>query len=165
MESENKEERFKHTGYNCYEPLPIGEYVVSICEVLKKTSRDSNDYWSWTLKVVEGDNIGLIVFTNTSTSEKKSKRLWMILTAIGFDPNKDFDIDLSEFKGRKLKICVDGIDEYNGSKREKISKFLPVDEKKQTFPVAHEGSKNEEPVPDNGNKGKKGKKRISSDEL
>lgn len=112
------------TGVESYTRCPEGEHLVRVKKMDMGTVQGSgDDCLKAVFEVLEGDGKGCQVFETFSLGEKALWKLKQFLVAIGMKADGKLNLDLDKLEG---KICVIDVihDEYNGTKRAKISSYM-----------------------------------------
>ena len=117
------------TGVESYTRCPEGEWLAKVTKIEEGTVQGSgDDCLKARFEVIKGSAKGCAVFETFSLSEKALWKLKSFLEAIGMKANGRISLDLDKLEG---KICVIDVihEEYNGTKRAKISAYIkPEDE-------------------------------------
>lgn len=122
--------RVDMTGVESYTRCPEGEFTAKCKKIDMGTVQGSgDDCLKAQFEVLSGEGKGCSVFETFSLGEKALWKLKSFLEAIGVKANGKISLDLDKLEG---KICTIEVfhDEYNGSKRAKISsysKYVPED--------------------------------------
>lgn len=118
------------TGVESYTRCPEGEFTAKCKKIDMGTVQGSgDDCLKAQFEVLSGEGKGCSVYETFSLGEKALWKLKSFLEAIGVKANGKISLDLDKLEG---KICTIEVfhDEYNGSKRAKISsysKYVPED--------------------------------------
>lgn len=117
------------TGVESYTRCPEGEWLAKLSSIEEGTVQGSgDDCLKARFEVIKGSAKGCNVFETFSLTEKALWKLKSFLEAIGMKANGKLSLDLDKLEG---KVCIIDVihDEYNGSKRAKISAYIkPEDE-------------------------------------
>ena len=117
------------TGVESYTRCPEGEWLAKLSSIEEGTVQgSSDDCLKARFEVIKGSAKGCNVFETFSLTEKALWKLKSFLEAIGMKANGKLSLDLDKLEG---KVCIIDVihDEYNGSKRAKISAYIkPEDE-------------------------------------
>lgn len=111
------------SGVESYTRCPEGEHVVRVKKLEMGTVQGSgDDALKAVFEVIKGDGKGCQVFETFSLGEKALWKLKQFLVAIGTKADGKLSLDLDKLEG---KTCVIDVihEEYNGSKRAKISNY------------------------------------------
>lgn len=112
------------TGVESYTRCPEGEWLAKLTKIEEGTVQGSgDDCLKARFEVIKGSAKGSNVFETFSLSEKALWKLKSFLEAIGMKANGRISLDLDKLEG---KICVIDVihEEYNGTKRAKISAYI-----------------------------------------
>ena len=115
------------TGVESYTRCPEGEWLAKLTKIEEGTIQGSgDDCLKARFEVIKGSAKGSTVFETFSLTEKALWKLKSFLEAIGMKANGRISLDLDKLEG---KICVIDVihDEYNGTKRAKISAYIKPD--------------------------------------
>ena len=115
------------TGVESYTRCPEGEWLAKLTKIEEGTVQGSgDDCLKARFEVIKGSAKGSTVFETFSLTEKALWKLKSFLEAIGMKANGRISLDLDKLEG---KICVIDVihDEYNGTKRAKISAYVKPD--------------------------------------
>lgn len=140
------------TGVESYTRCPEGEFAARCKKIDMGTVQGSgDDCLKAQFEVLSGEGKGCSVYETFSLSEKALWKLKSFLEAIGVKANGKLSLDLDKLEG---KICTIEVfhDEYNGSKRAKISsysKYTPddTDDEDDDLDDEDEDDDEEEPKP------------------
>lgn len=117
------------TGVESYTRCPEGEWLAKLSSIEEGTVQGSgDDCLKARFEVIKGSAKGCNVFETFSLTEKALWKLKSFLEAIGMKANGKLSLDLDKLEG---KVCIIDVihDEYNGTKRAKISSYIkPEDE-------------------------------------
>lgn len=116
------------TGVESYTRCPEGEWLARLTKIEEGTVQGSgDDCLKARFEVIKGSAKGCTVFETFSLTERALWKLKSFLEAVGMKANGKLSIDLDKLEG---KVCIIDIihDEYNGSKRAKISAYIKPDE-------------------------------------
>lgn len=111
------------SGVESYTRCPEGDHVVRVKKLEMGTVQGSgDDALKAVFEVIKGDGKGCQVFETFSLGEKALWKLKQFLVAIGTKADGKLSLDLDKLEG---KTCVIDVihEEYNGSKRAKISNY------------------------------------------
>jgi len=126
-----------------FEPLPVGRYpaIVTVCEYVAQSARSGEPTLAWQFTVQGGDYDGRIGFLNSSlqvgdeaTGKKDARWATMrILKALGlteeYIKSKEWDWEdpavLDELISKECVIVI-GHEMYEGEKRQRVRRVLPV---------------------------------------
>ena len=114
------------TGVESYSRCPEGEHVARLKKIELATIQGSgDDGLKAQFEVIKGEGKGNIVYETFSLGEKALWKLKSFLEAIGLAANGRMNLDLDKLEG---KVCIIDVihDEYNGSKRAKISAYIKL---------------------------------------
>lgn len=112
------------TGVEAFTRCPEGQWLAKVKKVeLGEVQGSGDDALKAQFEVIEGSAKGNTVFETFSLTEKALWKLKSFLMAIGNKADGKMTLDLDKLEG---KICgIDVIhDEYQGTKRAKISTYL-----------------------------------------
>ena len=116
------------TGVESYTRCPEGEWLAKVSKIEEGTVQGSgDDCLKARFEVIKGSAKGCNVFETFSLTEKALWKLKSFLEAIGMRANGKISLDLDKLEG---KVCVIDVihDEYNGTKRAKISSYIKPEE-------------------------------------
>lgn len=116
------------TGVESYTRCPEGEWLAKVSKIEEGTVQGSgDDCLKARFEVIKGSAKGCNVFETFSLTEKALWKLKSFLEAIGMRANGKISLDLDKLEG---KVCVIDVihDEYNGTKRAKISSYTKPEE-------------------------------------
>lgn len=122
--AKNRKLKVDMTGVESYTRCPEGEQLARVKKMEMGTVQGSgDDALKAVFEVIKGEGKGCQVFETFSLSEKALWKLKQFLTAIGVKADGKLSLDLDKLEG---KICILDVihEEYNGSKRAKISAYL-----------------------------------------
>lgn len=124
--TKNRKLKVDMTGVESYTRCPEGEQVVRVKKMEMGTVQGSgDDALKAVFEVIKGEGKGCQVFETFSLSEKALWKLKQFLTAIGVKADGKLSLDLDKLEGKSCIIDVIH-DEYNGSKRAKISEYIKL---------------------------------------
>lgn len=132
------------TGVESYTRCPEGEWLAKLSSIEESTIQGSgDDCLKARFEVIKGSAEGCAVFETFSLTEKALWKLKSFLEAIGMKSNGKISIDLDKLEG---KVCIIDVihDEYNGTKRAKISQYIKPDDEDDE---AEEDDEEEEEAP------------------
>lgn len=137
------------TGVESYTRCSEGEHLVRVKKMdMGQVQGSGDDALKAVFEVIQGSDKGCQVFETFSLSEKALWKLKQFLMAIGMKADGKLNLDLDKLEG---KICVIDVihDEYNGTKRAKISSYLkPTEESDEDDEEEEEdGDEDEEEEP------------------
>lgn len=115
------------TGVESYTKCPEGEWLARLKKIeLGEVQGSGEDALKAQFEVIKGKAKGNTVFETFSLSEKALWKLKSCLDALGMKCDGKLTLDLDKMEG---KICMIEVihDEYNGSKRAKISSYAKPD--------------------------------------
>lgn len=122
--AKNRKLKVDMTGVESYTRCPEGEQVVRVKKMEMGTVQGSgDDALKAVFEVIKGEGKGCQVFETFSLSEKALWKLKQFLTAIGVKADGKLSLDLDKLEGKSCIIDVIH-EEYNGSKRAKISAYI-----------------------------------------
>lgn len=116
------------SGVESYTRCPEGEWLARLTKIEEGTVQGSgDDCLKARFEVIKGSAKGSTVFETFSLTEKALWKLKSFLNAIGMKANGKISLDLDKLEG---KICMIDVihDEYNGTKRAKISSYNPAED-------------------------------------
>lgn len=116
------------TGVESYTRCPEGEWLARLTKIEEGTVQGScDDCLKARFEVIKGSAKGSTVFETFSLTEKALWKLKSFLNSIGMKANGKISLDLDKLEG---KICMIDVihDEYNGTKRAKISSYNPAED-------------------------------------
>lgn len=117
------------TGVESYTRCSEGEHLVRVKKMeMGQVQGSGDDALKAVFEVIQGSDKGCQVFETFSLGEKALWKLKQFLVAIGMKADGKLNLDLDKLEG---KVCVIDVihDEYNGTKRAKISSYLkPTEE-------------------------------------
>lgn len=111
-------------GVESFTRCPEGEWFAKVKKVeMGEIQGSGDDCLKAQLEVIKGEAKGCVVYETFSLSEKALWKLKSFLEAVGLKATGKFTLDLDKLEG---KTCVIEVihDEYNGTKRAKISTYL-----------------------------------------
>lgn len=121
--------RVDMTGVESYTRCSEGEHLVRVKKMeMGQVQGSGDDALKAVFEVIQGSDKGCQVFETFSLSEKALWKLKQFLMALGMKADGKLNLDLDKLEG---KVCVIDVihDEYNGTKRAKISSYLkPTEE-------------------------------------
>lgn len=112
------------TGVESYSRCPEGEWLARLSSIEEGTVQGSgDDCLKAKFEVIQGAAKGSNVFETFSLAEKALWKLKGFLDAIGMKANGKISLDLDKLEG---KVCIIDVvhDEYNGTKRAKITSYM-----------------------------------------
>lgn len=135
------------TGVESYTRCPEGEWLAKLSSIEEGTVQGSgDDCLKARFEVIKGSAKGCNVFETFSLTEKALWKLKGFLEAIGMKSNGKISIDLDKLEGR---ICIIDVihDEYNGTKRAKISQYIKPEDEDDEADEDDEEEEEEEEAP------------------
>lgn len=111
-------------GVESYTRCPEGEWLAKLTKIeMGEVQGSGDDCLKAQFEVIKGSAKGNTVFETFALSEKALWKLKSFLEAIGVKSTGKFTLDLDKLEG---KICIIDVihDEYNGTKRAKISAYI-----------------------------------------
>lgn len=111
-------------GVESYTRCPEGEWLAKLTKIeMGEVQGSGDDCLKARFEVIKGSAKGNTVFETFALSEKALWKLKSFLDAIGVKSTGKFTLDLDKLEG---KICIIDVihDEYNGTKRAKISAYI-----------------------------------------
>ena len=111
-------------GVESYTRCPEGEWLAKLTKIeMGEVQGSGDDCLKARFEVIKGSAKGNTVFETFALSEKALWKLKSFLEAIGVKSTGKFTLDLDKLEGR---ICIIDVihDEYNGTKRAKISAYI-----------------------------------------
>ena len=157
-------------GVESYTRCPEGEWVAKVKKIeMGEVQGSGDDCLKAQMEVIKGDAKGCIVYETFSLAEKALWKLKGFLEAVGAQSKGKFTLDLDKLEG---KTCIIEVihDEYNGTKRAKISNYLKLnaaDEEDDEEEEDEEEDEEEEekPAPKKSSKtAKKSSKKVKEPE-
>lgn len=124
MAKSNRKLKVDMSGVESYTRCSEGEHLAKVKKMEMGTVQGSgDDCVKAVFEVIKGADKGCQVFETFSLSEKALWKLKSFLQAIGIKADGKLSLDLDKLEG---KICVIDVihEEYNGSKRAKISSYI-----------------------------------------
>lgn len=125
----NRKLKVDMTGVESYTRCSEGEHLARVKKMeMGQVQGSGDDALKAVFEVIQGSDKGCQVFETFSLGEKALWKLKQFLMAIGMKADGKLNLDLDKLEG---KICVIDVihDEYNGTKRAKISSYLkPTEE-------------------------------------
>lgn len=115
------------TGVESYTRCPEGEWLAKVAKIEEGTVQGSgDDCLKARFEVIKGSAKGCNVFETFSLTERALWKLKSFLEAVGMRANGKISLDLDKLEG---KVCIIDVihDEYNGTKRAKISSYNPAE--------------------------------------
>lgn len=99
-----------------FQPLPVGNYLVKVVNVEKKTSQSGNDYVGMVMEVIDGEYNGRKIYNNLhltpKTAENSIKRIYKMAEFVGITPVAFSDVDsIIDFTKNFIDLCFEI--EYN----------------------------------------------------
>ena len=99
-----------------FQPLPVGNYLVKVVNVEKKTSQSGNDYVGMVMEVIDGEYNGRKIYNNLhltpKTAENSIKRIYKMAEFVGITPVAFSDVDsIIDFTKNFIDLCFEV--EYN----------------------------------------------------
>ena len=116
------------TGVESYTRCPEGEWLAKVAKIEEGTVQGSgDDCLKARFEVIKGSAKGCNVFETFSLTERALWKLKSFLEAVGMRANGKISLDLDKLEG---KVCIIDVihDEYNGTKRAKISSYNKPEE-------------------------------------
>ena len=135
------------TGVESYTRCSEGEHLVRVKKMeMGQVQGSGDDALKAVFEVIQGSDKGCQVFETFSLSEKALWKLKQFLMAIGMKADGKLNLDLDKLEG---KVCVIDVihDEYNGTKRAKISSYLKPTEESDEDDDEDDDDENEEEEP------------------
>lgn len=86
--------------------VPDGEYVVTVDEVVPKTTKNGDEMWTLWLKIANGEHEGAIIFDNMTFSEKGNGRVKLICSRLGLDVTQAMNLEPRNLIGRHARVTV-----------------------------------------------------------
>ena len=111
-------------GVESYTRCPEGEWLAKLTKIeMGEIQGSGDDCLKARFEVIKGSAKGNTVFETFALSEKALWKLKSFLEAIGVKATGKISLDLDKLEG---KICIIDVvhDEYNGTKRAKISAYI-----------------------------------------
>ena len=111
-------------GVESYTRCPEGEWLAKLTKIeMGEVQGSGDDCLKARFEVIKGSAKGNTVFETFALSEKALWKLKSFLEAIGVKATGKISLDLDKLEG---KICIIDVihDEYNGTKRAKISAYI-----------------------------------------
>ena len=111
-------------GVERYTRCPEGEWLAKLTKIeMGEVQGSGDDCLKARFEVIKGSAKGNTVFETFALSEKALWKLKSFLEAIGVKATGKISLDLDKLEG---KICIIDVihDEYNGTKRAKISAYI-----------------------------------------
>lgn len=137
------------TGVESFTRCPEGEWLAKLKKIEEVEIQGSgDDGLKAQFEVIKGDAKGCSVFETFSMTEKALWKLKSFLDAVGVKSTGRISLDLDKLEG---KICIIDVihDEYNGTKRAKISAYIKPsdsdDDEDEDEDVMDEEDEDEEP--------------------
>lgn len=98
------------------QPLPVGNYLVKVVNVEKKTSQSGNDYVGMVMEIIDGEYNGRKIYNNLhltpKTAENSIKRIYKMAEFVGITPVAFSDVDsIIDFTKNFIDLCFEI--EYN----------------------------------------------------
>lgn len=135
------------TGVESYTRCSEGEHLVKVKKMeMGQVQGSGDDALKAVFEVIQGSDKGCQVFETFSLSEKALWKLKQFLMAIGMKADGKLNLDLDKLE---RKICVIDVihDEYNGTKRAKISSYLKPTEESDEDDEEEDDDEDEEEEP------------------
>ena len=135
------------SGVESYTRCPEGEWLARLTKIEEGTVQGSgDDCLKARFEVIKGSAKGSTVFETFSLTEKALWKLKSFLNAIGIKANGKISLDLDKLEG---KICIIDVihDEYNGTKRAKISSYNPAEDEDDEDEDVEDDEEEEEDEP------------------
>ena len=135
------------TGVESYTRCPEGEWLARLTKIEEGTVQGSgDDCLKARFEVIKGSAKGCTVFETFSLTERALWKLKSFLEAVGMKANGKLSLDLDKLEG---KVCILDVihDEYNGSKRAKISAYIKPEEDDDEDEVEDDDDEEEEEEP------------------
>ena len=111
-------------GVESFTRCPEGEWLAKLKKAdMGEVQGSGDDCIKAQFEIIKGSAKGNTVFETFSLTEKALWKLKSFLDAAGMKSNGKFTLDLDKMEG---KICIIDVihDEYNGTKRAKISSYI-----------------------------------------
>lgn len=135
------------SGVESYTRCPEGEWLARLTKIEEGTVQGGgDDCLKARFEVIKGSAKGSTVFETFSLTEKALWKLKSFLNAIGMKANGKISLDLDKLEG---KICMIDVihDEYNGTKRAKISSYNPAEDEDDEDEDVEDDEEEEEDEP------------------
>lgn len=135
------------TGVESYTRCPEGEWLAKVAKIEEGTVQGSgDDCLKARFEVIKGSAKGCNVFETFSLTERALWKLKSFLEAVGMRANGKISLDLDKLEG---KVCIIDVihDEYNGTKRAKISSYNKPEEDYDEEEDEDEDEEEEEEAP------------------
>lgn len=124
MAKSNRKLKMDMTGVETYTRCPEGEWLAKLKKIeMGEIQGSGDDCLKAQFEVIKGSAKGCIVYETFSLAEKALWKLKSCLEALGMKAEGKFSLDLDKMEGRNCIIDVIH-DEYNGTKRAKISAYV-----------------------------------------
>ena len=124
MAKSNRKLKMDMTGVETYTRCPEGEWLAKLKKIeMGEIQGSGDDCLKAQFEVIKGSAKGCIVYETFSRAEKALWKLKSCLEALGMKAEGKFSLDLDKMEGRNCIIDVIH-DEYNGTKRAKISAYV-----------------------------------------
>ena len=99
-----------------FQPLPVGNYLVKVVNVEKKTSQSGHDYVGMVMEIIDGEYNGRKIYNNLhltpKTAENSIKRIYKMAEFVGITPVAFSDVDsIIDFTKNFIDLCFEV--EYN----------------------------------------------------
>ena len=99
-----------------FQPLPVGNYLVKVVNVEKKTSQSGNDYVGMVMEIIDGEYNGRKIYNNLhltpKTAENSIKRIYKMAEFVGITPVAFSDVNsIIDFTKNFIDLCFEV--EYN----------------------------------------------------
>ena len=147
------------TGVESFTRCPEGEWLAKLKKIeMGEVQGSGDDALKAVFEVIKGDAKGSQVFETFPLTEKALWKLKSFLDAIGIKSDGRLSLDLDKLEG---KVCIIDVihDEYNGTKRAKISEYIkPVDDDEDEDEDLDEEEDEEEVTPKKSSKKPSAKK-------
>lgn len=101
--------------------LEEGTYKVKVDDIEERTTKNGHDMWRMKLKVIEGDDIGKVVFDNLIFSEKALKRVKLVAAKLGINLQGEQDFLPSSILGKEayVKVVQEDYEANDGSMKKR----------------------------------------------
>jgi hypothetical protein len=140
--------------------VPPGPYAMECVSATLKTSKAGNEMIEWVFKGTEKKAKGKQFFLHTVLDQPQ--KIGKTIEAIGLEFEVgEFDLDLDEVEGLEC-VGIVTTEEWNGEKRSKLAKVLPVGGEDSE---AEEEEEEEKPAKKASNGKAKKPVKVSEDEL
>lgn len=127
----------RYQAQTSFDPLPPGDYLVTVFDTEIKQSKSGNNMVKVTLKVTDGPLAGRMIWDQYVLGNEVAMKRLKALAVAGKHPHPDFIKDTDELHGLKLGIRVKVEDKGDGyGPKNVITSFKALDGAPAVAPMA-----------------------------